>query len=112
MYWSAVYPYSKGGRAVKRDTYYYKKNAEREGDHTQIKFKTPSSKDYNDLHTHLFKYLGKQKIVLEDYVLLWPYNRRAKIKSIIKVLEKERALKLLIRVSFKSFRQICGRVVH
>ncbi|NNK82255.1 MAG: hypothetical protein HKO92_03945 [Flavobacteriaceae bacterium] len=49
LYWSAVYPYAKGGRGVKKNTYYYKKNEDRFGDYTQIKFKTPSNKEYLDI---------------------------------------------------------------
>ena len=49
LYWTAVYPYSKGGRGVKNNTYYYKKAEERTGDYTQIKFKTPESKKYIDV---------------------------------------------------------------
>ena len=49
LYWTAVYPYSRGGRGVKNNTYYYKETEERTGDYTQIKFKTPESKKYLDV---------------------------------------------------------------
>jgi ATP-dependent DNA helicase RecQ len=48
-----------------------------------------SNKDYNDLKNHLFKYLGKQKIHVEDYIYLWPYNRRAKIRAVLGRMESE-----------------------
>ena len=48
-----------------------------------------SMKDYNDVKTHLFKYLGKQDILLDDYVYLWPYNRRAKVRGVLTRMESE-----------------------
>lgn len=53
LYWTAVYPYSKGGRGVKKNTYYYKKIEDRKDDFTKIKLKTPESKAYKDVNGNI-----------------------------------------------------------
>lgn len=53
LYWTAVYPYSRGGRGVKKNTYYYKKVEDRKDDYTQIKFKIPESKKYLDVQGNI-----------------------------------------------------------
>lgn len=50
LYWSGVYPFAKGSRVVNKDRYEYKKSSDRDGDYTQVKLKTPSSKDYQNVN--------------------------------------------------------------
>ena len=79
LYWTAIYPYSKGSRGVKNNEYYYKKSEDRLGDFTQVKFKTPENKTYQDVKGKvLFDGLSN-----ENYIDSAPYVCYADVTNLM-----------------------------
>jgi hypothetical protein len=80
LYWSGVYPYSKGVRKVKDGKQYYYHNAQdRKGDFTEVKLNTPNSDGYIDVQgTVIFDGFEKK-----DYKECAPYVCSADVTHLL-----------------------------
>ncbi|NQX85237.1 MAG: hypothetical protein HRT67_04935 [Flavobacteriaceae bacterium] len=80
LYWSGVYPYSKGVRKIEDGTrYYYHNIQDRKGDFTQVKLNTPNTDEYIDIQGHVI-FDGFEK---KNYKACAPYVCSADVTDLL-----------------------------